>query len=73
MISLVDGFGFDFVPVTAASARRIAEAYERWGKGVHLAGLNLGDCFAYVVAKEYSCPLLFVGEDFSKTDIEGVL
>lgn len=37
------------------------------------AGLNFGDCFAYEVASEYSCPLLFVGDDFSRTDLVSVL
>jgi ribonuclease VapC len=67
---LVDGLGFDVVTVTAASARRVAEAYARWGKGAHPAGLNFGDCFAYELAKEHSCPLLFVGRDFAKTDVK---
>ena len=70
---LVDGLGFEIVGVTSASARRIAQAYEKWGKGVHPAALNFGDCFAYEVAKEHRCPLLYVGEDFSQTDVEGVL
>jgi ribonuclease VapC len=73
MASLIEGLGFGIVTVTPASARRIAQAYERWGKGVHPAGLNFGDCFAYEVAKEHSCRLLFVGDDFSKTDVESVL
>ena len=70
---LIDGLGFEVVSVTPAAARRIAHAYEKWGKGVHPAGLNFGDCFAYEVAKENACPLLYVGDDFSRTDIEGVL
>jgi ribonuclease VapC len=73
MASLIEGLGFEIVTVTPASARRIAQAYGRWGKGVHPAGLNFGDCFAYEVAKEHSCRLLFVGDDFSKTDVESVL
>jgi len=71
--SLVDGLGFEVVPVTAASARRIAAAYANWGKGAHPAGLNFGDCFSYEVAKQQSCSLLYVGDDFSKTDVEGLL
>lgn len=71
--SLIDGLGFDIVTVTPASARRIAHAYSQWGKGIHPAGLNFGDCFAYEVAKEHACRLLYVGGDFSKTDLEGVL
>lgn len=70
---LIDKYPFDIVPVTAASAGRVALAYALWGKGVHPAGLNLGDCFAYEVAKEHACPLLFVGDDFSKTDVDSVL
>jgi ribonuclease VapC len=73
MASLIDGLGFEIVTVTPASARRIAQAYEQWGKGVHPAALNFGDCFAYEVAKEHASHLLYVGDDFSKTDIEGVL
>jgi ribonuclease VapC len=73
MTMLLDRFGFDVVTVTPAAARRIAAAYARWGKGVDPAGLNFGDCFAYEVAKEHACRLLFVGHDFSKTDVEGVL
>jgi ribonuclease VapC len=72
MARLIDGLGFEIVTVTPASARRIAQAYERWGKGMHPASLNFGDCFAYEVAKEHSCRLLFVGDDFSKTDVESV-
>jgi ribonuclease VapC len=71
MAKLIDGLGFDVVTLTAASARRVAAAYERWG--VHPVGLNLGDCFAYEVARAHDCRLLFVGNDFSKTDLEGVL
>ena len=45
------------------------EAFERYGKGNHVAGLNMGDCFAYACAKRLKQPLLFKGDDFSKTDI----
>lgn len=73
MAKLIDGLGFDIVTVTAASARRVAAAYVRWGKGVHPAGLNFGDCFAYEIAKAHDCRLLYVGDDFAKTDVEGVV
>ncbi|RWE57419.1 MAG: type II toxin-antitoxin system VapC family toxin [Mesorhizobium sp.] len=69
---LIDGLGFEIAAVTPASARRIAEAYAKWGKGIHPA-LNFGDCFAYEVAKEHACRLLYVGDDFSRTDIESAL
>ena len=70
---LIDGLGFEVVTVTSASARRIAEAYARWGKGIDPAGLDFGDCFAYCVAKERDCPLLFVGGDFARTDVKTAL
>jgi ribonuclease VapC len=69
MAELIDGLGFEVVPVTPAAARRIALAYSQWGKGVHPASLNFGDCFAYEVAKEHDCPLLYVGQDFARTDV----
>jgi ribonuclease VapC len=71
--SLIEGLGFNAIAVTSASARRIASAYGRWGKGIHPAGLNFGDCFAYEVAKEHDCPLLYVGGDFASTDIKRAL
>ena len=70
MERLITGLGFEIVPVGAATARSVAAAYALWGKGVHPAGLNFGDCFAYALAKERGCPLLFVGDDFSRTDLE---
>ena len=71
--ALISGLGFEIVPVTAASARRIADAYGQWGKGMHPAALNYGDCFAYATAMEHGCPLLYVGNDFSLTDIPPAL
>jgi ribonuclease VapC len=72
MTALIDGLGFEITPLTPAAARRVAGAYGKWGKGVHPAALNFGDCFAYEVAKENGCPLLYVGNDFAKTDLVGV-
>ena len=73
MARLLDEMGFEIVSITPASARRVALAYERWGKGMDAAALNFGDCFAYEVAKEYGCPLLYVGEDFARTDLDCAL
>jgi ribonuclease VapC len=56
--------------VTAKQAEIARYAYRDFGKGRHKAGLNLGDCFAYALAKEIGEPLLFKGEDFGRTDIE---
>lgn len=61
-------------PVTAAQARVAREAYRDFGKGSgHPAGLNLGDCFAYALAKETGEPILFKGDDFGRTDLTPVL
>jgi ribonuclease VapC len=73
MGQLIDGLGFETVSVTPASARRVAHTYDQWGKGVHPAALNFGDCFAYEVAKAHGCRLLYLGVDFARTDIEGAL
>ncbi|ATQ67992.1 MULTISPECIES: type II toxin-antitoxin system VapC family toxin [Methylosinus] len=73
MARLIDELGFEVVPVTTASARRVALAYRKWGKGVHPASLNFGDCFAYVAAQERGCGLLYIGDDFRRTDVESAL
>ena len=73
MSSLIDELPFDIVDVTATMARSVADAYVRWGKGAHPASLNYGDCFAYALAKERDCPLLFIGNDFARTDVRLVL
>lgn len=49
------------------------DAYARYGKGHHPARLNLGDCFAYALAKQLDLPLLYKGDDFAQTDIRSAL
>jgi ribonuclease VapC len=56
--------------VTLWQAEIARQAYRDFGKGRHRAGLNLGDCFAYALAKDKSEALLFKGDDFCHTDIE---
>lgn len=68
MSDLVEALGLEVAPLTASAARKVAEAYGRWGKGFDRAGLNFGDCFAYAAAQELGRPLLYVGADFDKTD-----
>lgn len=70
---LIDGLRIDVAPVTASTAHLVGVTYARWGKGQHPAALNFGDCFAYAVAREHDCPLLFVGDDFARTDITPAL
>jgi ribonuclease VapC len=61
-------------PVTEAQARIAREAYRDFGKGSgHPAGLNLGDCFAYALAKVTGEPILFKGDDFIHTDLTPAL
>jgi ribonuclease VapC len=61
---------FVIEPVTQVQARIAREAYRDFGKGSgHPAGLNLGDCFAYALAKVTGEPLLFKGDDFTHTDL----
>jgi len=65
--------GVTVVPFTAEHAGLAREAYRRFGKGHHPAGLNLGDCAAYALAQDSGEPLLFKGDDFRRTDVESVL
>jgi ribonuclease VapC len=60
-------------PLTERRARAAADAYRRWSKGFHPAGLTTGDTFAYALAKEHDCPLLYIGDDFAKTDVASAL
>src|ERR1017187_8329084 len=60
-------------PVTVDQAHLARQAFLDFGKGRHPAKLNFGDCFAYALAKATGEPLLFKGEDFSKTDVRAAL
>lgn len=73
MRALLTELDYNVVDVDEAIAKRVGEAYRQWGKGFHPAGLNFGDCFAYALAKDRDCPLLFIGNDFSKTDVRPAL
>jgi ribonuclease VapC len=57
------------VPFGEGEWRVAIEAFRRFGRGRHPAALNYGDCLAYATAKTARDTLLFVGDDFSKTDI----
>ncbi len=60
---------FEIVSLDEAQYLLAREAYSRFGKGRHPAGLNFGDCCAYALARHLDVPLLFKGNDFGKTDI----
>lgn len=66
---LFDRLDAEVVPLTPVRARAAGRAYDRYGKSFHAAALNYGDCCSYALAKERGCPLLFVGNDFTLTDV----
>lgn len=67
--ALLAEVGISIVAFDQEQSRLAFEGYRRWGKGVHPAALNLGDCAAYALAKSLDAPLLFKGDDFSRTDV----
>ena len=71
--ALMELAGIRLVEVSVEQTRFAREAYRRFGKGNHAAKLNLGDCFAYALAKARGEPLLFKGEDFRQTDVEAAV
>ena len=63
----------EIVVVTPEQVDLAIEAFRRFGKGRHKAGLNIGDCFAYALAKATGEPLLYKGGDFAHTDVVSAL
>jgi len=66
---LLQALRIKVVPFDTEQALLAREAYKRYGKGRDKAGLNLGDCFSYALAKQTGQPILFKGNDFSETDL----
>lgn len=71
--NFVEELQLQVVPVTRTTAEQIEKIYMKWGKGFNPACLNFCDCFAYALAKSKGLPLLFIGNDFKKTDIVSVI
>ena len=69
---LIAKAGLSTEAVTAEQADVARDAWRRYGKGRHSAGLNFGDCFSYALAKVTGEPLLFKGDDFTHTDIAAI-
>lgn len=67
---IISNLGLDVVPFDASHIEAARDAFRRYGKGRHRAGLNFGDCCAYALAKALDAPLLFKGDDFALTDIK---
>ncbi len=64
------GIGAEVIPVGEEQANLARDAALRFGRGRHAAGLNFGDCFSYALSVVRAEPLLFVGDDFSQTDVK---
>ena len=73
LAGLLEELDVAVVPFTLAHHEVAARAYERYGRGRHKANLNFGDCLSYAVASLAGDSLLFVGDDFRRTDIEPAL
>ncbi len=70
---LIEKAAIDVVPVDATHVSEARKAYRKFGRGRHAANLKYGDVFAYALAKISREPLLFKGDDFSKTDVRAAL
>lgn len=67
--ALVQELGVTVVPFGEREWHAAVDAFARFGRGRHKAGLNFGDCLSYAAAANANDSLLFVGDDFSQTDI----
>ncbi len=66
-------YQLDLVSMTPKQGELARRAFKQYGKGIHPARLNFGDCIVYALAKDTGEPLLFKGEGFSQTDLVPVL
>ena len=71
--ALASVFHLQTVPTDDVQLNLAQDAFRSYGKGRHKAALNMGDCFAYALAKSKGAPLLYKGKDFSQTDLESAL
>lgn len=68
--SLIQRIGIQIVPIDEGQMQLAHAAWRKYGKGRHKARLNMGDCFAYALAKHTGEPLLYKGNDFVHTDVK---
>jgi len=73
VVGLLKATAIRVMPIDDRHADMALQAHSRFGKGQHVAKLNMGDCFAYAVAAEAALPILFKGDDFSQTDLPSAL
>ena len=71
--ALLQRLRIEVIPFTAEQAHLARDAYQRFGKGHHPASLNLGDCCSYALSRYSGYPLLYKGEDFSRTDVRAIV
>jgi len=71
--ALIEELAVAVVPFGQAERRIAVDAFRRYGRGRHKAALNFGDCLAYATAMQARDSLLFVGDDFAKTDVPNAL
>jgi ribonuclease VapC len=67
--NFLDTLKAEVIPATHETATIALDAFARYGKGRHPARLNFGDCFSYAGARNARVPLLYVGNDFTQTDL----
>ncbi|MDN5794569.1 MAG: type II toxin-antitoxin system VapC family toxin [Intrasporangium sp.] len=70
---LVEVLGIELVPVSVQHATVARAAYRRYGRGNGRAALNFGDCFSYALAVTTGEPLMFTGDEFTRTDVVSAL
>ena len=70
---LIGELAIEIVPFDEDLAMQSRDAFVRFGKGRHPAGLNFGDCVSYALAQSRGLPLLYKGDDFAKTDVISAL
>jgi ribonuclease VapC len=70
LAQFLESFEVEVIPFGDNHWQVAAEAFMRFGKGRHSAGLNYGDCMTYATAKVADEPLLYIGNDFARTDID---
>jgi ribonuclease VapC len=70
LIHFIHDWKVEVIAFSVSHWQEAANAYRRFGKGRHKASLNFGDCMSFAVAKLSGQPLLCLGEDFGKTDLE---
>jgi len=70
---LLDHIQPEIIPLSAPIAQLSVEAFRKFGKGLHKASLNFGDCMSYATAEFFKEPLLYKGNDFALTPVRSVL